>query len=230
MDHQLYLHESLKRKLILEIDTFRRLFNERLFPTFSNIESEADSYTKEYFERISSSCYDESIDPSVLADQALEKGVSLYFELSQVKYSFTAVSISSLYHMWEQQIKRFLFRELRHTCEIELQTFCSNGFRDFQIHLSMFKIDITTFRNFSRLNELRLLSNVIKHGDGKSARELFKLNSSLFNTKPTDRILELGLESTLLDESLKVDQDLFNSYSDTLMSFWEEFPERSFCE
>lgn len=224
---QLYLHEFLRKCYKSEISAYSRIFNERLFPNFGNIEKEADEFTNDYYEELRGSSFDDSGDTSDLAEKAFDEGITYYSELRSVKYAFTAIAISSLYHIWEQQARRFLYKEMSHTYKIEFTDFCPQ-MRDIKLHFQFHNFDLEKLSYWGKLDELRLLSNVIKHGDGSSAKQLYEKNKDLFrqsifkfNDRPT-------LDSTLLEESLILSQNLFNEYVETLLKFWDEVPERAY--
>jgi hypothetical protein len=228
---QLYLHSDKRELLKSEISAFNRIFNERLFPTFENIEDEAEKYSERIYEELGSLPGDGSGDMSDIAEMAQEKGIGYYMELSLVKYSFTAIAIASLYHLWEQQARKFLYDEVRHAIKVNFTEFCKRGMEDFKGHFYLHSVDLEQLKCWNQLNELRLMSNVIKHGDGVSAKDLRKINPSLLSN-PDLQLSEIGkdrpLDTTLLEQRLNVSVELFNRYSEVLVQFWEELPERAY--
>lgn len=229
MNSQLYLHDSLKKYYISEIDKFIRVFNTKLFPVFSEIDREAEQLGNEYFDKIMNSPGDGSIDPADIAESAMQKAISHLSDLSLVRYEFTAMSIATLYQLWEQQVRRFLFKEMSNTYQIKYSEFCANGIREIKDCFKTHNVDLEQLKSWPLLNELRTLCNVIKHGDGSEANKLMKLNKSLFKVEYQDRTYGLNLDTTLLEESLQIDQNTFNNYGDNIVAFWKEFPERSYA-
>jgi len=98
MKRQLYFDPYKRKWLKSEIAAYSKIFNERLFPTFENIEEEAEEYSEHIYDELGQLPGDGSIDMSEIAELAMEKGITYYEELSLVKYSFTAITIASLYH------------------------------------------------------------------------------------------------------------------------------------
>lgn len=227
MRSQLYLHSQRRELLKSEISAFNRVFNQRLFPTFENIEEEADKYSERIYEELGQQPGDGSIDMSDIAEFALDKGITFYDELSFVKYSFTAMAIASLYHLWEQQVRKFLYDEMKQSFRINFTGFCKGGIKDIKLHLRSYGIELEKLESWNMLNELRLMCNVIKHGDGKSAKELAQINKSLLVNPRRMFSDSTPLDTTLLEERLNVTLDLFNSYSEKLLQFWDEMPERA---
>ena len=75
------------------------------------------------------------------------------------------------------------------------------------------------------------MCNVIKHGDGSSAKKLRDINPDLFK-KPDlfnkeSQMIEL-CKTTLLEETLNIDQNTLLCYKDALLSFWDSIPERNY--
>lgn len=69
-----------------------------------------------------------------------------------------------------------------------------------------------------------LLCNVIKHGDGDSAKRLRKIKPALF--KQEDNIDYMKIyKTTLLEETLNLNEMTLQNYRDALLSFWDEIPE-----
>ncbi len=225
---QLYLPELRRNYYKSEISAYSRIFNERLFPSFVNIEKEADEFADNYYEELCRSTFDESGDLSGLAEKALHKSIIYYSELRAVKYAFTAIAISSLYHIWEQQVRKFLYNEMSHTYKIEFTDFCPAGMRDIKPHFQFHNLDLEKLSCWGKIDELRLLSNVIKHGDGGSAEQLSERNKELFKQPIFKFENRPTLDSTLLEETLSLSQNLFNEHVKTLLGFWNELPERSF--
>ena len=230
MKYQLYLDKMKREYYKSTVQSFRDIFIRKLYPAFKNIEQDAGAFTEEYYNKLGELPGDDTYDMSYAAEIAQDKGVSYYMELRLVKYEFTAISIVSLYHLWEQQLRKFLFDEISHNKNIDLTTFCDDGYNKIVDILQQFSIDIESFTSFPLLTELRLLSNTVKHGDGRSARKLKEMKPELFRKPGLDIPVELSLDSTLLEENLVISDNDFSRYSDTICKWWDEFPERSFCD
>jgi len=228
MKSQLYIDDWKRKYYKSTIEAFKKFFNDKLFSNFDNIEDDAEKFVQEYNNELSSMPSDGSIDMFDIAERVQDKGIIFYSELKLVKYQFEAISISSLYHIWEQQTRKYLYDEMRHVCKLNFSEFCKGGITDIKKLFSFHNLNLTKLQCWELIDELRLLCNVIKHGDGNSAKQLLKKNSNLFNRKNSDIDFNLPLDTTLLEETLNIDQELFNKYADNLIAFWDELPERSF--
>jgi len=230
VEYQLHLNKMKREDYKLTVQSLHDIFIQKLYPAFKNIEQDSEAFTEKYYNKLCELPGDDPFDMSVAAEIAEGKGVLYYMELRLVKYEFIAMSIVSLYHLWEQQLRKFLFDEISHNENIDFTTFCDNGYKKIVKILRQFNIYIESFTSFPILNELRLLNNTVKHGDGGSARELKKIKPEIFRKSGLGITFELPLYSTLLEENLVISDNDFSRYSDTICKWWDEFPEISSCD
>ncbi len=228
MNNQLYLDDMKRKYYIAEIIAFEKTYKHKIFPIFENIEQEADKFAQEKFEKLCrNNAYNEYADEASFAESTNDETISYYGELSIAKYQITATSISSLYHLWEQQIRKFLFCEISHSKNLDFKKFCCNVMDDIKERLPKYNIEIEKFSTYNKLNEHRLLTNVIKHGDGDSATKLRKINETLLKKNDFSNFLD----TTFLEKNLNINQDLFFDYAKNIKEFWNELPGRAFlCE
>ena len=112
--------------------------------------------------------------------------------------------------------------------KIQFERFCTN-LSEIKEKFKLHNVDIESFSCWPQINELRLLCNVIKHGDGKSAKELRKIKPTLFKQEDgTDHMK--AFKTTLLEETLNIDEKTLQNYSEVLLSFWDEIPERNYSD
>ena len=229
MKSQLYVPEHTRLFLKGEISSYVDIFFQKLLPVFNDIESAADKYANDFYDNfISQPAYDEYVDPSAIAEHALNIGIEHYSYLRLGKYNLTVSWHATLYQLWEQQSRLFLFREMSHVNKIEFKTFCTklSKIKDsYKIH----NVDIEHFLCWPQIKELCLLCNVIKHGDGESARRLRKINPTLFKQEATFDYMEI-YKTTLLQETLNINDVTLNCYREALLSFWDEIPERNYSD
>lgn len=231
MKSQLYLCKGLRKLKKDEIKLFKNTFKDRILPSFENIEKEAEDVQNDFYNNVMHSPCDDpdAIDPASIAESALELGIDYYEKISLMKYNTLAMWISMLYQYWEQQVRKFLYDEERHYFELEFKTFCSRGIRDIKEEFLFHKVNIEELICWEKIDELRLLCNSLKHGDGNSAQELKKRRPDLFVREELGNIDLLKLyKATLLEVVLNIDEKSFYKYCDVLMSFWDELPERMY--
>ncbi len=223
-----------RRYLKSEILSYVQIYFEKLLPVFKDIESEANKLSNDFYDNfMNQPAHDGYIDPSSIAEQALEIAIEHYSYLDRGKYNLTATWHAALYQLWEQQLRLFLFREMSHVDKLEFKTFCTN-IAEIKKKFAFHNVDVETLVCWSKINELRLLCNVIKHGPGDSAEKLLKINPSLFRKESALFEKEKGIDymetykTTLLEETLNIDETTLQQYKEALLSFWDEIPERNY--
>ncbi len=233
MRSQLYLwgpmREKYKNEIRLIIDTYKN----RISPVFNNIESDADEIADKYYQSFAeapSSGENAENEMANAAENAMEVGLDYYQGISLMKYNNLAAWLVILYQYWEQQVRLFLFEEERHYFQIDIKTFCTNGINEIKEHFKFHNEDIEKLSSWNKVDELRLLCNTIKHGDGKAAQSLKIIRPDLF--KPMRDIgggdlLDL-YKTTLNDVVLDISDDQMSEYGQSLLNFWDELDERMY--
>lgn len=220
MVSQLYfwkpLMEMHKKELTLVKDYYDRT---KLY--FENIEGEAESYANSIYNN-----YTGSTDMDVVAEWASEKGLEMYQTLAIMKSNHLLMTISMLYYVWEQQLRRFIINELRHSYVFDKKRL---EYSDIQEILELHGVKIGDTKSWSIIRELKFLVNTIKHGDGNSADKLRKVRPDFFKHKMIETdLLDLN-DAVLLDSiSLQIDENDLYNYVNATKGFWDEMPERAF--
>lgn len=221
---QLYCCQWTRQAAINTNKAYTDGFHDRLMPTFDSIDEEAERASQEYWDRAMSSPasdYDYR-DGGDFADDAIGAGIEVYENLSFVREQLIQLSIAGLYHLWERTLKQFIIKELKHYqfddsvySKIEKE-----NFEDLVKTLQQFDFDLTQKPYYQKMNELRLVANVVKHGTGKAFKDLVKAAPDLFE-KPK---FDLDLPTRL--EDLKLTPKHFMDYSYAIKEFWMRLPER----
>lgn len=236
MRSQLYLPEMTRQHLKAEIQSFVRIYTEKLLPVFADIEGESNKISNDFYDDVMSQpIANEVIDPASIAEQATNLGIRYYSYLSLGKYNLTATWHATLYQLWEQQTRSFLFKEMSHVYKYEFRSFCTK-IGEIKEAFSVHNVVIESFISWPKIDELRLLCNVIKHGAGDSEEKLRKTNLTLF--KKETALIEIKKEidvldtckTTLLEETLRIDETTLKRYSDALLSFCDEIPKRNYSD
>ena len=234
MRSQLYVPKIIRNYLKQEILYYVQIYFEKLLPVFTDMEREAEQRANDFYDNfMNQPSSDEYIDPSSIAEQATGIGASHYSYLSLGKYSLTVTWHATLYQIWEQQLRLFLFREMSRVVKIEFKTFCSN-IAEIKKVFKLHDVEIETFKCWAKIDELRLLCNVIKHGPGDSSEKLNKINPALFREYPAlfdkEKVIDYmeTYKTTLLEETLLINETTLQQYKDAVLSFWDKLPERSY--
>lgn len=220
-----------RRVYCAEVEMYTQVIRERLLPAFGNIDEEATQIADDEFnQQISQSPDYDSFDPGDAADNAFNKGLVFYELISGVRQSMLNVAAVHLHHLFEQHLFAFYRRELL-TPHEELEE--ESKQREYSLdkvkkRLLQNSIDVTTFASWQKVDELRLVANTAKHGEGKSAKQLKPLRPDMFihpQLRENSQLPTFGPGSAdrpLSGNDFFVTIEDFKEYSNTVLLFWEE--------
>jgi hypothetical protein len=212
----LFFGPDARRYALNLIAVYSHEVTSRVLAAFANIAAEADARSDDYFDnKMDEPAWDDTgPDEAEIAEAADDHGVTFYSDLQFVKHQVTGLAISGLYHLWERVLKQFLERESGKSIAsadfhnlIELLTSC--GWKTLRS---------TNFYN--DLEHLRLIANVIKHGDGTSCDELLATSPEMFREgiySSYNRIRKA--------EHLELASEDFLRFTVAVREFFEQFPE-----
>lgn len=216
MKSQLYLWQPLmekhKKQLSLVEDYYYRT---RI--VFEGIGKESEDYSKSQYLNYT---LKEGTDPSLVSIWAIQQGTEMLETLSIMKYNHLLMTISMLYHIWEQQMI-ITIHKLPSIIELDKKGSNINKFKTiFKSH----GINIQD-KAWKCIWELTQLVNTIKHGEGDSADKLRALRPDFFDLSfISDAADSLKLNGAVLldDFSLQVEERDLVNYIYSTKSFWNE--------
>lgn len=235
---QLYLYQKLREKFQKPYDYYLDVYLNKIAVVFNNLEEETNEMAQSHYDELGQYFDPDSHDYEDFADMAFEKGLEYYEAVSLVRYNNKLMWISTIYQFWEQQVRKFLFDEIKHSGitlltkkgkEIGFSSFCTRGITDIKQQFRAFGRDLEQMLCWETIEELRLLANVIKHGEGGSAIELAELRPDFFISEVTENNLMKVHRTVLNEQVLNVKDSDFIKYKEALQSFWGELPERLYC-
>lgn len=216
-----YFNQVFKPQLQGIVDTLE----DRLLPTFQKIDSEAENISNKVWQDMMSRPGTGDEDPADFAETAQDAGLSHYMLMVGIRQGILNMFSSVLYHTFEQQVLLFHRRELLSPLE-------ENNVRLFTLYsmrerLQSEGIDITSFASWSDIDELRLVSNTVKHADGTSARKLNKRRPDLFaNPILKEKGPRLSFDTVhvfqpMVGEDVYVQVRDIKSYLKATLEFWD---------
>ena len=229
MRPQIYLPDIDKQYLKNQIGRFVDIYNLKLKSIFDNINAEAEEHGNRFFEDVMQITYHpDAIDPADIAEEAMERSVEHWDLLNHGRYVLLSSWHVALYEAFEQQIRLYLYKELSHEFHISINHIFSK-FADLKKILIFYDVDLNSLKGLKRIDQLRLVCNVIKHGEGSSAEELRKKRPDLITKQDGTELLEL-YGSSLLEDVLSITDNSLQEFGKAIQDFWNSFPERRFCE
>jgi hypothetical protein len=167
-------------------------------------------------------------------------------------YQFELMSLSNLYQVFEQQLRKWLYEEMTHNenqyiNQIKIYLENDKGedaypdfYRDFRKLTQVLTNLKLTFNDlfgdeelivetdiWKTIRECNLLSNTYKHGSGKSAQYLYTLYPQYFEKVNTTPLMDL-YRTTNLERVLDVSKISFEKYCNAMKEFWENMKEHQY--
>jgi hypothetical protein len=180
----------------------------RILDAFARIDAEAEQYAGQMFQSYGNSpAHEGSSELSEFADEAINQGTQYYSMLEDLRQAITNLLAAGFYHLYEQH-----FAKLKLILTGVGRTVPS----------------LEGAPTWPQIDELRLLTNTVKHADGSSARQLRARRPELF-VRPVLR--GSPLEAHILSQPCASENplggtDLFvaaadlSNYRDTVREMW----------
>lgn len=217
-----YLGEFFRPQLSGIIDTLE----DRLLPAFETVSQEADDIADRKWQELMRRPVSGDEDPGDFADTARDAGGSHYMLMTGLRQGLINMFAAGLYHTLEQQALLFHRQELLTPSERDDEKLFD--IRIFEKRLEGESIIVRAFPSWPVVDELRLVSNTVKHADGTSARKLHKLRTDLFDNPVLG---DMGLAfadskpyvfQPMIGEDLYVQVKDLHRYRDACLEFWNE--------
>ncbi|PPT84092.1 hypothetical protein XarzCFBP7410_09235 [Xanthomonas arboricola pv. zantedeschiae] len=193
----------------------------RLLSQFENISEEAERAEEERWRAA-----DEYLDPDFhdmgdVAQAAFDHGVEFFQLLSDMHERIRLSVIAGMYHHWDKTWRYFLAHELRSTVVIGQHTrraVFSIDAQDLEKLLLALGLNVRSFPCFERLDAMRLIVNIYKHGEGKAMDDLRRLYPELVP-------MEGPFEPRFPDDSdLVITDKHVDEFAVAIDEFWSALP------
>jgi hypothetical protein len=224
--NNLFWANHIRANFLPGIDYYAKCLEKKIIPAFDSIEKEADEIEKEAFENPSGYFNPENYDPADAAEDAFEKGLEYYEWMNDMLQGILNLFAAGLYHLFEQQLLLIHRKELLTINEKDNIGLLK--LKEAKSRLSKNGIIVENFNSWSKIDELRIVANTVKHADGQSAQELKSKRPDLFSrtTNPpfiTPHSIPPGpVRTPLAGDSLYITQDELNKFIDAVKEFWNE--------
>ena len=228
MDLQLSLVDGQRQLILEEHDFYLEQFSARVLSQLRDIGGEADRLTNAEYERLGALPGDGSKSLDEIAEEAMERGQTLYGLLSVLRKQMILGALAGLYHQWDKELREFIEREIRSDIGSAeaARVWELKGFQMIDL-LAKIGWDCRSCPFIPRIEACGLIVNVYKHGRGRSLDEL----SQRFPEYLDDGFPEPpGRRSFVDHEWLSISEEQLKEIALALRSFWEAFPARLYLE
>jgi hypothetical protein len=205
-----------------QIRHYRSSVTDRLLPTFSNLENEAEEFEQQEAERMEKLVNPE-MDYADFAEIIHDRTIDYYVSLSSVRQGMVNLLTAGLFHLLEQQVTQFVDSSAHRPVGRKSLFVC------FAEILEAQKCSADSLPHWDMLtNELRLVANTVKHGPGDSANELAARRPKLFLplSMRCDDVLDARGDyatSPVAGEGLFLTTEDFVAYASGIVEFWDAF-------
>jgi hypothetical protein len=215
MELMLYFDYWACRSATQKLASFAAGMRSVVFPAFDNISERA---AEEAERTLAEWSFEPSDDPSRAYEAAHDREIDYGLELQEVADAVLGGAVTALYHLFERQLISFILKQVTPLTSITTWDHIEGVLRHFGI-------DVTAIPSAPDLHELRLVSNVLKHGEGRSFERLRKLNSRVLQEPPVGakvigEFLVPGPHS-ILGTALYLTLDDFDRYVAATLAFWD---------
>lgn len=226
---------AFRTEFVPEINAIVDALEKRLLPNFeeNEIEEESKRISEKAFERFRSMSGTGKEDLSYFADEAEKAGISHYILIKGIRQGMINLFATMLFHAFEQQAIYFHRKNVLHKNEENEQKQLKLSL--FQSRLKEFGIDIKNFSSWSKIDELRLVANTVKHAEGNSSHELREIRPDMFRNPHLSDFSQFISDPSphifqpLVGDGLYVSIQDIKDYRDHLVGFWQELADAMQC-
>lgn len=222
--------EPIRQSWMAEHRFYVEQARKRLLSQFANMEEEADKAAEEHLEEISKFFHPDAHDEGDFYESANDKGIEFYQLLSDMQERTRLGVIAGMYHEWDKKLREWLTRELRHWCRGEnvVRSIWKADMSSLFDLLLAFNFDARAVSKYKRLDAMRLVVNVFKHGHGTSFDEL---GAKYPEFVPDPLGGDGSHRSRFLDHTnMVVSDEHLEQFSTAILDFWQAVPKEMSIE
>lgn len=222
--------EPFRQDLMAEHRFYVEQARKRLLSQFENMGAEADKAAEEHLVKMSIHFNPDNHDESDCYQAAHEKGVEFYQLLSDMHQTTRLSVIAGMFHQWDKKLRDWIVREMHHWHHGENATRSiwkadAPAIMDF---LVAFGFNVKALPSYGRLDAMRLVVNVFKHGNGRSLDEL-KESFPEFISNPLGGDVDHQFLLQYLDHTdMNVSVAHLDQFSEAILDFWKDVPKTIF--
>lgn len=227
MNNPRFWARHIRDAFVPQIRALRHTYEERIVPAFEDIDEEADEVAEQEWRRLGRGA-GPNADPADLAETAREKGVDYYLTAQDTLQGITNLMTVGLRHLVEQQMLLFLRKALLRRAEAgNPDLFRAPVFLN---RLAAEGVRAEEFESWPVLEELRHVSNAVKHADGEAVDELREIRPEAFR-RPDPVVQDVfgdrpvrnrPVYQPLFGQELYVTDERLHEYFDAALEFWDE--------
>lgn len=220
-----------RQHLIAEHRFYVEQARKRLLAQFDNIHEEAEQAEKEFLDSMSQYFDPERHDPADFYEAAHDKSIEFYQLLSDMRDRTRLSVIAGMYHEWDKKLREWMAQEIPHWCASAgvIKALWQQDIAKVFNLLADFGWDVrTSLASYDRLNAMRLVVNVFKHGDGGSFDELKQSYPEYLHHALAEEAGDMICSDWLDHTFITVTDAHVEEFSTAILAFWQAVPENLF--
>lgn len=227
----LYMSHRVVHEAIPYLKAFGQYVIQDVEPVFENLAERANAIATLEFKRIGEQPAGEYCDGdmSVAAEAAQDRGQIFYDTMVSIRQTSLNLFATGLFHLLEQQLANlcrdgaFYTPPPRDTKLDEVAKWYRNNFN----------LNLSILPSWPKIQQLRLLANSVKHGEGSSAEELRAIRPDLFQNPDLRELVRdfpeiytaESVRLPLAGEDIFVTTEVFSEFSTAANSLFAEIAE-----
>jgi hypothetical protein len=215
-----------RAQLIERLDFYHAQAKKRILDQFRDIESEAERYAEESYDRRGQWFNPDTDDPASSAEAAWDDGITHYGLLEDLRKQMILSIAAGMYHEWDKQFRDWLDRELGHNFSLD------------KLRPDLWKQDIGTLFDMldswgwdlkgqgfhDTIESCRLIVNVYKHGHGTSLNQLKERFPQYLRSFGGSG--SFGRDYVHYNQ-LEVGEEALTLFQEAFQNFWKYVPART---
>ncbi len=233
----LYIAWRIRQMVLPFVRVYGQWVEERIIPLSEQLEKMANAVEQEAYDNLMLQPADDDYagDGSDEAEAAHDIGISFYEDISKMYQATLNLFSAGLFHVMEQQLS-----DLTRDGAIEKEASDSKLDKLIDWYKKGFQLDLQQFPDWWVIDELRLVANSTKHGEGPAAEQLREKRPDLFvypalREDDSNTFVLAPLSLPLGGDGLYVTGDEFRRYHkavsdlfDWLRKYFEDHGEENF--
>lgn len=220
-----------RQHLIAEHCFYVEQAQKRLLSQFDNIHDEAEQAEREFLDGISLHFDPERHDPADFYEAAHDRSIEFYQLLSDMRDRTRLGVIAGMYHEWDKKLREWMVNEVQNWCpsrNVSKALWQQDIVKLFD-WLAEFGWNVkTSLNSYGRLNEMRLVVNVFKHGDGTSFDELKQAHPDYLLHPLAEKAGDMICSDWLDHSYMTVTDQHVEAFSEAILAFWRAVPDNLF--
>lgn len=215
------------RSSVAYLDVYRRYVLEFIVPTFGRFSEYAEEYTNREFIRLGKEFAEDGGDMFDVAESAENKGQAVFNALHSIGRTTLSLFVVGLFHLLEQQLDSLCRDAGSDEKPKELKMKCIHRW-----YKDNFGCDLQTLADWKNVDQLRMLANTVKHGEGatRDAKTLKELRPDLFRDPELFDLTEIFPKigrgplsgMPMAGEGVFVTREVFVEFSDAANRFFSD--------